>query len=227
MKITILSVLACAVSSGFALGQTSIVQTLNFSGVPDFSAPMTFEKFHGNPADLLDVQITFTMNIDGGQFVVDNDSNTVATTTVNFGANLNASSSDVILLNASFNPIFSGASAINTQTFVLGANTGDGLNDYDPTGPDGGKLVGAPQSSTGGDSVNPAFWGGYTGAGTFNISANASQIGSLSYNSGIETATTPVTAGGTITVTYVVPEPSSVALSALAVIGFAFRRRRP
>ena len=52
------------------------------------------------------------------------------------------------------------------------------------------------------------------------------QVGSLSYNSGLETATTPVNVDGFITVTYTVPEPSSSALLGLAAIGLAFRRRR-
>ena len=82
------------------------------------------------------------------------------------------------------------------------------------------------RSVSGSGSVGSLFWGGYVGAGTFTVNALSSQFGSLSYNSGIETATTPVLANGTVTVTYVVPEPSSAALAGLAVLGLCLRRRR-
>ncbi|MBC7981378.1 MAG: choice-of-anchor E domain-containing protein [Armatimonadetes bacterium] len=217
----------CAALSGLAHSQTFITQTLNFSGVPDFSAPLLFNKYNGNVADLLNVEVQYSLTIDGGRFIVDNDSNTAANVTVNFGAELDATSSDVNLLNSSFNPIINDVSSVNSQTFNLAANVGDGLNDYDPTGPDGGALNGTTQTSSGGDDVNSMFFSQYVGPGTYTITAKSSQIGSLSFNSGIETATTPVTANGTITVIYtVVPEPSTAILSGLAVLGLATRRRR-
>lgn len=227
MKIPTLIAVAAIAFPVLAPGQTSIVQTINFDGVPDFSAPLVFSKYNGSLANLTDVRVDFNLTIEGGQFVVDNDSPTPATTTVNFGASLSAGSGDVLLLNNSFNPILDNVSAINSQTFSLAPDNGDGLNNYDSAGPDGGVLVGTPKSASGGDSVNPLFWSQYVGPGTFTITASSSQIGSLSYNSGIETATTPVTAKGSITVTYsVIPEPSALGLAALSALGLAFRRRR-
>ena len=148
--------------------------------------------------------------------------------TANFGAGLDTTNSpDVHLLDASFNPIIHGVSVTNSATYNLAANVGDGLNDYDPSGPDGAVLAGTTKNTTGGADVNDAFRDEFVGSGQFTITANASQIGRLSYNSGLETATTPVNAFGMITVTYtVVPEPGSAALLGLAAIGLAFRRRR-
>lgn len=227
MKTLQLFAVTCAALCGSAFGQTLIPQTKTFSGIPDFSAPLIFNKYNGNLADVQSITISYSIKIEGGQFIVDNDSATPATTTAEFGAKLNVSSSDVALLNSSFQPIFQNVTVSNTQTFNLGADNGDGVGNYDPTGPDGGILLGQTVTGSGGGNVAAALYGGYVGAGQFTINALADQVGKLSFNSGIETATTPVNASGSITVTYnVVPEPSSTALVGLAALGLAFRRRR-
>lgn len=218
--------LACAALSGFVSGQT-ITQTLNFSGVPDFSRPLLFDKYNGPASNLTNVNISYTFRIQGGQFIIDNDADTPANLTANFGAGLDADSDDVTLLDESFNAIINGVSVTNSGTFSLDANVGDGLNDYDPSGPDGAVLMGQTETTSGAGNVNSMFRNEFVGSDQFTINALANQIGSLSFNSGIETATTPVNADGTITVTYtVVPEPSSVALFGLAAAALAFRRRR-
>jgi len=226
MKTITLLAVAFAASSGFSFGQTLITQTLSFSGVPDFNSPLLFNKYAGNASDITNIKVSYSLTIKDGLFIVDNDANSPASVTANFGAGLNASSSDVNLLDASFNPIIAGVSAINSATYNLAPNVGDGPNDFDPTGPDGAMLVGTPQTSMGMGNVNSMFFSQYAGGGTFTINAKANQIGSLSFNSGIETATSPVNANGTITITYTVPEPSSTALLGLAALGLAFRRRR-
>ncbi len=132
-----------------------------------------------------------------------------------------------MLLTDTFSPIISNLEAVNEATFHLAPNEGDGLGDYDPTGPDGALLIGETVTSSGSGEVGSMFWGGYAGTGTFTIQANASQVGSLSFNSGIETASTPVLANGSITVTYeFIPEPSVALLAGIAGLGMAFRRRR-
>jgi hypothetical protein len=223
-----LTTLAAAIAAlaGSASGQT-ITQTLNFSGVPDFSQPLLFNKYDGPLDDLISVNVSYSITISGGQFIIDNDSESPASLTAEFGAGLGATSSDVTLLDSSFNPIISGVSVVNTGTYNLAPNEGDGLNDYDPSAPDGALLIGATLDATGGADVNSLFLSQYVGSGTYTINANTNQIGRLSFNSGIETATTPVFASGSITVTYTtVPEPSTTMLFGLAAAGLAFRRRR-
>ena len=218
---------AFAVLCSSVCGQTLITQTQAFSGVPDFSAPLLFDKYHGPASDILSINVSYSMTIRGGQFIVDNDSSSSATTTASFGARLNASSSEVALVDFSFQPIIQGVMVTNTQTFNLGPDNGDGVGNYDSSGPDGGILIGQTRTFSSGRNVASAAFGGYAGPGQFTVTATADQVGSLSFNSGIETASTPVNAEGYITITYnVVPEPSSAALFGLAAIGLAFRRRR-
>ena len=226
MKTLTTLAVAFAALAGLASGQTTITQTLNFSGVPDFSQPLLFNKYNGPLSALTKVNVSYSITIQGGQFIIDNDANSPANLTANFGAGLDATSTDVNLLDGSFNQIIDDVSVVNTGTFNLSGNVGDGLNDYDPSSPDGALLVGTTKNKTGGADVNNLFLSQFVGAGTYTINAKANQIGSLSFNSGIETATTPVTAFGTITVTYTVPEPSSTMLLGLAAAGLAFRRRR-
>ncbi len=223
------AMLAAAFAALTSLGhaQTNIVQTKDFEGIPDFSAPLLFAKYNGNVSDIINVNVSYSLSIDGGQFIIDNDADSPANLTASFGASLDARSSDVRLLDDNFNQIIDDVSALNTGSFSLGPNQGDGLGDYDSSGPDGAILVGMPHNTNGGADVNSMFFGDYAGTGNFSINAKADQVGSLTFNSGIETATTPVNVKGFVTVTYtVVPEPSTAALTGLTVLGLAFRRRR-
>jgi hypothetical protein len=225
MKTKILLVLASVAAAGLSNSQTLVTQTLYFSGVPDFETPLVFSKYVGNVADIQNVSIAYDFTINGGRFVVDNDADTPANVKVKFGAVLDATSS-VTMLNNAFTAIINDVEATNQATYDLDFNVGDGLGDYDSSGPDGAVLVGSTVTSTDGDDVNPLFWSQYAGGGTFTVNVKATQLGSLSYNSGIETATTPVVASGSITVSYLVPEASSAALLGLSALGLAFRRRR-
>ena len=66
---------------------------------------------------------------------------------------------------------------------------------------------------------------GGTGGPTFDIDLKALQVVNTGNVGGIEFAVTPVTTSGRITVTYLVPEPSS-ALLALCASGVVMIRRR-
>lgn len=226
MKVPSLVAVICTAISNLAFSQTVITQTISFSAIPDFETPLLFNQYAGDLSDLTNINISYSLSIEGGQFVIDNDTDTAASVTANFGASLDASSPDVTLLDNSFNQIIDGASATTDGTFNLAANEGDGTGDYDSSGPDGAILVGNNQTTVGDGDVGSIFFSDYVGSGTFTINAIANQIASLSSSSGIETANSPVSAQGFITVTYtVIPEPSSTALLCFGALGLAFRRR--
>tara|TARA_B110000037_G_scaffold88181_1_gene104547 strand:- start:5408 stop:5659 length:252 start_codon:yes stop_codon:yes gene_type:complete len=69
---------AIAATIGSAIAQTTILQTLNFSGVPDFSQPLLFNKYNGPASDLTNVNVSYSLKIEGGQFVMDNDADSSA-----------------------------------------------------------------------------------------------------------------------------------------------------
>ncbi|MFD2255489.1 PEP-CTERM sorting domain-containing protein [Luteolibacter algae] len=230
MKTFALLAVACVAFSGRALSQTIITQTKSFSDVPDFSHSLVFDKYDGNLSDISKITISYELVINGGRFGVDNDAVNPPPSKIeaSFGASLTARSSDVKLLDSGYNSIIDEVRAVNVASFSgLTGNDGDASDQYDAGGTDWAELVGAEITKSGSGDISSTFFSQYVGNNTFTITANSSQIGSLSYNSGISTTTTPVNAKGYITVTYeIVPEPSTTALSGLAAMALILRRRR-
>lgn len=224
-QLTLIPLVALLATAG-ANAQTTIVQTKSYGpDNPNFLTSLVFDKYDGNLADLLSVTYTYTLNVSGGSLTLDNDASSSGTYNVQFGAQLQATSSQT-LLDGSFNNIFNNAIASTSAAGTLAANVGDGAMDYDSTGPDGILIQGTSQTASGSADVNNAFLSQYIGSGTFTIDLGANQYSNLNTSSGIEYAFTPVTASGTVTVTYsVVPEPSAALLSLLGGL-VLFRRRR-
>lgn len=208
--------------------QTTITQTQSFgTDVLSFTDILTFNQFNGNVADLIGIEICYSLTVDGGQMVIDNDSNTAATVNAMFGAQLDVTSTDVGLVNGSFAPIFNSVTSTTNQTFNLAANVGDGIGDYDSTGPDGDSLAGALTTSTGGDTVFNGAWSGYLGAGTFDLCVAADALATVGAVGGVEFATTPAQGSGTISVKYhLAPEPSTALLGLIGLVGLVGRRSR-
>jgi hypothetical protein len=68
----------------------------------------------------------------------------------------------------------------------------------------------------------------YIGAGTYTITYGVNQYMNMAAFSGVQFQGNPVTAGGTMTITYdyVIPEPASASMAILVLIaGFWVRRR--
>lgn len=214
-----------------AVCATQVSQVKTFSGTPDFPTTWSFNKINLDPSCTLNwVKVIMTLNVNGGQYVLDNDAPTAAAGSFNFGGQSVISSSTVNMLDSGFNPVVGIAAAGYSSAFSLAANVGDGSGDYSPLGPDGMVYVGGPQTSVKSGFIDSSFFSQYKGVGTYNVTVDATQWANYSGASGIEVAITPVTANGSLEIIYdytCVPEPASI-LSLLGGIGMLglFRRRR-
>lgn len=236
MKIIRIMPIVAVVIAVLVLSTSSIAgtieQTKTFDGTPDFSRLLTFDQFNdqGGSCTLTSIRVILTLNVEGGQIVLDNDSETQATGTFEFGGKCGITSSQVALLNNSSQPIFGQAAAIHSESVTLAANEGDGSKDYSGLGPDGMIYQGGSETDTKSGYIGSSYWTGFIGTGTYDIGLSAIQWSSCSTISGVEYSVTPVTASGTVKVIYeatCVPEPSAIAglLTALVGMGFGLRRR--
>lgn len=223
MKTICFAILAVLVAVG-ATSATTITQTKTFSGVPDYSTSLTFNKFDSSLGTLQSVQVLVSLAVDGGMLILDNDGVDPASGTFQFGAKGNIASTDVPLLNSSFMPVTSEIQAFYSNTFSLAGNVGDSIGDFSPLGPDGMQYNGGPQSDSKSGFVGNAFFSSYIGTGTFVVNASASQWSTYGSVSGMEYAVSPVSSDGSVTVVYnYIPEPATMALLGL---GFVLFRRK-
>lgn len=132
---------SCAVLMVLALtitmaGATQVSQTKGFSGIPDFQKTLTFAKLNFCPDCTLNwIEVVLTLNVTGGQYVIDNDAASPASGSFSFGGQSVILSSTVTMLDASFNSVVGTAAAGHTDTFSLDANFADGPGDYSPVLP--------------------------------------------------------------------------------------------
>ncbi len=224
--------LAIAAPASFALaGQMSQVKT--FSGIPNFTSDLVFNKFddNGGLCTLNWIKVILTLNVDGGQIVLDNDADSPASGTFEFGGKAAITGSTVPMLNTLFQPVVGQVSAMHSGSFSLDPNQDDGTGDYSPLPPDGMVYVGGPETDSDWGYIASTFFPNYTGAGTFTVTVATNQWQTYGSVSGIEMAITPVSASGSLEIIYdytCVPEPSSVMALAggLGVLGAMIRRRK-
>ena len=209
----------------------TITQTKLFGpNTPNMNGSLNFNQFNSSGGlTLQSIQVSLTLQTSGGQLRLDNDSESPASGIFHFGAKGTISSTDVTLLNTSFQPVPGEVNAIYSQAFNLAANVGDEPNDYDPSPPDGLLYNGGDMNNSKSDYITSLVWyagtKGFIGTGTYNINYQVNQW--LDYGSigGIEYAVNPVTASGSAEVVYTyVPEPATITL--LAVGAFAIRKRK-
>jgi hypothetical protein len=212
----------------------TIVQTKNFSFVPNGNQAMTFDKFDTSLGTLESVTVTVNLNKTGGRFEIDNDSGSAGTLnlTHEVQGSLSTSLGATALLNT--NDSFIGASGTLTASNSLlnqevSATTGDNTTTFNATGLSDYVLF-EPGNSSDSDTgtVSGDFQFKYEGTGTYTMTVNATQLVSVTGLGGLQQAFTVSNVSGDVTVTYnysAVPEPVSPLLGGLGML-LLFRRRR-
>jgi hypothetical protein len=200
-------------------------QVQTFAGIPNINNTFTFNQFDSSLGTLTGIEITLTVNSNGGQIVIDNDSASAASGTFEFGAMGSISSSDVVLLNSMFAAIPGNTGAYHSQAFALAADNGDGIGNLDATGPDGMTYTGHSETNTKSGMVSNMLWSlgakGFIGTGTYDLLCNVLQWSNLNTSGGVEYSVTPVTASGSVQVKYVydaIPEPATLVILALGAL---------
>ncbi len=222
-RFSLMAVLVLVLSSVSVFGAV-YSQIQNFSGIPNLSVPLTFSQFddHSGSWILQDVQITLTLNSDGGRLILDNDSFKNASGGFSFGVKGNLYSTDVVLLNNSYAVVPGDVEAVHLQTFNLEPDNGDGLYNIEGSGPDGLVYNGHYETNSKTGTIANTLWTagakGFVGTETYNIFCNVIQWLNYSSTGGIEYAVTPVITSGNVRVDYVysvIPEPATIIILAL------------
>ena len=232
MKTTtaILSLIAAGMSQG-----ATLVQTQNYSFVPNGSQNLTFNKFNPAWGTLTSITVATSLTKNGGSIAGDNDSATTAT--VDFTSEVwgNISSTAVQLKDSGGAKIVGATigdlDALDTTTITLGATSGDATNQFNVTGQsDYASFSGPLNTVTTSDSVGSSYWSGYSGTGTYIVKMNATNASSISQVSGVQYAVVAPSVYGSVTVTYnyiaTVPEVDVSLLGLIPACVFLTRRRR-
>ena len=212
-----------------ALGQSVVTSTDNFSGNIDFTDSVVLNQYNGDISDIASIEICYTLNADGGTIGLDNEGDSSAAISGDFGVMLDVTGSSVTLLDGAFGSILDGfTSTFDIPDTVLGANDGDNTTTFDIGGADYATFTSTSTTATGSGLVNSLFFNEFIGNGTFNIDFAVDSIFNLTGEGGSTLQfDSPDTANGTVTVKYnlVVPEPSSSLLLGLGSI-LLMRRKR-
>ncbi len=203
MKTRNLLLVLCGIIMMTGLMGFEITQTKTFTGTPNYSSDLTFNKFDNTEGQVL-VSVTVSMELNSTNFFqeLDNDSGSVANVTAFAGASGSISSTDVSLMKDGFvNPVVAALEATDSQAYELAADDGDGQGfhsggpDYDTFDPDDA------QDSDSGDIATAAH-GGYIGSDTYVISVSTAQSFYTTGSGGVAYTASPGTASGFVRVVY-------------------------
>jgi hypothetical protein len=235
LKLTtkILAMISVVVLSIGTAHAATLVKSDTFGdGLPNYSEVLTFDQFDQDTyGTLTGINLELTINTTGGTLAADNDSVTSGSVTFELGADADISSSDVVLLNEAYQS-FPTVTVFTTTSQSLDATTGDSTTQYDNTGlGDHYLFSGGEDTASDNMNIKSDFWTsnvGYIGTGQFDIDLDTTQYTLLTGLGGLSSSTSPVTAGGTLSVTYTytpaavpVPEPATIALFGVGLIGVA------
>jgi hypothetical protein len=233
MKKNLLIIVALLVVAG-SLQAESITQTNTFSGTPNYTSLLTFNKFNtmGGIRTLTGVNVSiFLLTEAQGSVGVDNDGASPASGTNTMGTTLNVvkhiGSDNPLILDENDNG-FSTIYSTTSKDMSLAADDGD-AGTYSTSGLDYDVMNIIESQSSSSMAIGSAYWGKYqaNGSATFVFDATVFQFTDLSSFGGAQVLINPMYARGNVVVTYnYIPEPATASMMALvALVGFWIRRR--
>lgn len=200
-------------------------QAAEIKQIHSLNQTAVFRQFDSRLGELNYIKIDALLNISGGTLYYDNDSESPAFGSLEFGKVVNiAYTTDVILKNQTNQMIFNNGRIFGcyTSNFSLAGDNGDGKYNYDSTPPDGGIFAGSSLTFLQSDYIGQSFWTqgtkGFIGTDTFSIAYTIGQwINFSGSNVGdIEYYFFPASLdSGSINITYIytpVPEPCAFRL---------------
>lgn len=221
--------------AGFQTSEAAIItQSQGFGGQPSLVKTVEFDRFDPSRGTLTSVEWRIILDIEGGSLTVDNDGVDPTTVDVKLGAKASLSSTDISLVDDSFQPILSGLSAVSASTgsvFNLAADNGDGMT-FDPTMPDADTHNGGFANASGTAFADPTDLSDYLGTTMFNVKVHLDQLLDFGGVGGVSGQFDPVTAWPNVVLIYEyehTPEPGSGSLAALGLGSWLLiqgRRRR-
>jgi len=233
MKKNLLIIAALFLVAG-TLQADTITQTNTFSGTPNYTSLLTFNKFNtmGGIRTLTGINISiFLLTEAQGSVGVDNDGASTASGTTTMGTSL-----FVIKHTGADNPNIldengDGLSTIYSTTsksMSLAADDGDGA-EYSVSGLDYDVMNIIESQSSSSIAIGSDYWSKYqvNGSATFVFDATVSQFTDLTSFGGAQVLINPMAARGNVVVTYnFIPEPATASMMTLvALVGFWIRRR--
>lgn len=207
----------------------TVVQTQNFSFVPNDERTLTFNQY-SEEGELESITVEIQFNKNGGSLAVDNDSVQSGEIDIEHIVQGSLGSTDVSLVDTIGQPIGSSLEAISGTTTEIGATTDDPTNEFNNTGL-GDYYFWSAAAASDSDSGNiaPGFWSGYLGNGTFDVEVQGTQSSEASGTSALQRALVNADVDGYVRVTYTytaIPEPASVLLMGLGTLAILARRKR-
>ena len=207
--------------------QSQTIPTYTASG----TRSLTFNQFDtlGGTRILTGVTVAYYFDKIGGSYAVDNDSLDTGVITFSHELKGRLSSPDVAMGGAG---TYIAALSEFTTINPIAANTGDPEAQFDIGGTDYVLFQPADILATGQTAaIGAAFWGPYTGSGTFVVNFQALQSFAVDGVGGLQSQTIASQVSPTVQVIYsyepaaVIPEPAATVLIGLGMLGLMARRR--
>ena len=219
---TVLLILAAFLTISSVSTANTIVQKSFNNEIPNFFKILTFDKFNENDT-LSSIRISLNLQINGGSIIIDNDADSSASGTFEFGENAQLGSTDVSLTGGPGK-----TRAYNFLPVSLASNVDDGDGDYSPLSPDGSEYNGSIVSDQQSGFIDNSIWSQYQGSGTFDIQVsvwlqtNYIGTGKVEYFSNM-----PPNINGFVEVVYTsVPEPATIVLLMVGTLVFMKKKIR-